>query len=140
MNDIINKLTEAQKLAMSIRHQSGGFSMLAEVLRQAGALINRWSLPSCQSIYLMNNNEAIVQQGTPLITGSYLIPQFNQEALILAIRKDQAGHSTFPEFLQASWEAGVIGYDVDFTARKVRYYGVYGESYVEEYPAVTIEI
>ena len=41
MNDIINKLTEAQKLAMSIRHQSGGFFMLAEVLRQAGALINR---------------------------------------------------------------------------------------------------
>lgn len=140
MNDILNKLTEAQKLAMSIRPQIGGFPVLAEVLRQAGALINRWSLPSCQSIYLMNNNEAIVQQGTPLITGSYLIPQFNQEALILAIRKDQAGHSTFPEFLQASWEAGVIGYDVDFIVREVRYYGVYGESYVEEYPAVTIEI
>ena len=140
MNDILNKLTEAQKLAMSIRPLSAGFPVLAEVLRQAGALINRWSLPSCQSIYLMNNHEAVVQQGTPLITGNYLIPQFNQEALILAIRKDQAGHSTFPEFLQASWEAGVIGYDVDFTARKVRYYGVYGESYVEEYPAVTIEI
>ena len=88
----------------------------------------------------MHNNEAIVQQGTPLITGNYLIPKLNQEALILAIRKDQAGHSTFPEFLQASWKAGIIGYDVDFTARKVRYYGVYGESYVEEYPAVTIEI
>ena len=140
MNDIINKLTEAQKLAMSIRPLSAGFPVLAEVLRQAGALINRWSLPSCQSIYLMNNHEAVVQQGTPLITGNYLIPQFNQEALILAIRNDQAAHSTFPEFLQASWEAGVIGYDVDFTARKVRYYGVYGESYVEEYPAVTIEI
>lgn len=140
MNDILNKLTAAQKRAMSIRPLSAGFPVLAEVLRQAGALINRWSLPSCQSIYLMNNNEAVVQQGTPLITGNYLIPQFNQEALILAIRKDQAGHSTFPEFLQASWEAGVIGYDVDFTARKVIYYGVYGESYVEEYPAVTIEI
>ena len=88
----------------------------------------------------MRDNNATVQQGTPLITGSYVIPKFNQEALILAIRKDQAGHSTFPEFLQASWEAGVIGYDVDFTARKVIYYGVYGESYVEEYPAVTIEI
>ena len=140
MNDIINKLTEAQKLAMSIRHQSGGFPMLAEVLRQAGALINRWSLPDCQSIYLMHNNEAIVQQETPLITGNYLIPKLNQEALILAIRKDQAGHSTFPEFLQASWKAGIIGYDVDLTAREVRYYGVYGESYVEEYPAVTIEV
>jgi len=41
MNDILNKLTAAQKRAMSIRPQSGGFPMLAEVLRQAGALINR---------------------------------------------------------------------------------------------------
>lgn len=140
MNETISKLTEAQKYAMSIRPKSGGFPMLAEILRQAGALTNRWSLPSCQSVYLMNDNQAIVQQGTPLVTGSYVIPKFNREALIMAIRADQAGQSTFPEFLQAAWAAGVIGYDIGFTARKVIYYGVYGESYLEEYPAVTIKI
>ena len=36
MSDLTNKLIEAQKYAMSIRPQIGGFPVLAEVLRQAG--------------------------------------------------------------------------------------------------------
>ncbi len=140
MKDTINLLIEAQKHAMSIRPAIGGFPVLAEVLRQAGVLINRWSLPSCQSIYLMKDNKSIVQQGAPLVTGTHIIPRFNQEALITAIRQDQAGKSTFPEFLQATWDAGVINYEVDFTAQRVVYYGVYNESYEEEYPAVEVKL
>jgi uncharacterized protein YbcV (DUF1398 family) len=34
---------------------------------------------------------------------------------------DQAGKSTFPEFQAASWRAGVVHYDVDFSARTVAY-------------------
>ena len=49
MINITNKLIEAQKYAMSIRPKTGGFPVLAEVLRQAGVQMNRWSLPSCQS-------------------------------------------------------------------------------------------
>lgn len=137
MHKPTDKLIEAQKYALSIRPKIGGFPVLAEVLRQAGVQINRWSLPSCQSIYLMKDGE-VVQQGTPIITGTSEIPKFDRRALIVAIRTDQEGNSTFPEFLQAAWEAGVIGYDVDFMARKVIYYGVNGESYLEEYPAVTL--
>ena len=140
MSDIINKLIEAQKYAMSIRPEVGGFPMLAEVLRQAGVIINRWSLPSCQSIYLMGNGNNIVQQGIPLVTGTHEIPAFDRESLITAIRKDQDGRSTFPEFLYSAWEAGVVGYDVDFVIRKVSYYGASGEVYVEEYPLVEVEM
>lgn len=139
MSNLVHKLTEAQKYAMSIRPQVGGFPVLAEVLRQNGVQMNRWSLPSCQSVYLMNEG-AVVQQGTPLVTGSYEIPVFDREALIRAIRTDQQGDSTFPEFLRATWNAGVIGYDADFVGRKVVYYGVNGESYVEEYPAVEVRL
>lgn len=137
MNDIINKLTEAQKYAMSIRPKIGGFPVMAEVLRQAGVTMNRWSLPSCQSIYLMESGN-IVQQGMPLVTGTHKIPEFDRESLIIALRKDQNGHSTFPEFLNSAWEAGVIGYDVDFVTRKVSYYGTDGEVYMEEYPLVEV--
>lgn len=140
MKDTINQLIEAQKHAMSIRPAVDGFPVLAEVLSQAGVLINRWSLPSCQSIYLLKDNKSIVQQGAPLVTGTHIIPRFNQEALITAIRQDQAGKSTFPEFLQATWDAGVISYEVDFTARRVVYYGVYNESYEEKYPAVEVKL
>jgi uncharacterized protein YbcV (DUF1398 family) len=138
MNTITEKLTEAQKYAMSIRPKVGGFPVLAEVLRQAGVQMNRWSLPSCQSVYLMKEG-SVVQQGAPLLTGVQEIPKFDRDALMSALRTDQEGRSTFPEFLQAVWKAGVIGYDADFIGRKVIYYGATGESYMEEYPAVEVK-
>jgi uncharacterized protein YbcV (DUF1398 family) len=98
MNHITERLIEAQKYAMSIRPKVGGFPVLAEVLRQAGVEMNRWSLPSCQSIYIMKD-ESVVQQGIPLVTGTHEIPRFDRDALIGAIRTDQEGKSTFLEFL-----------------------------------------
>jgi uncharacterized protein YbcV (DUF1398 family) len=94
-------------------------------------------LPSCQSVYLTEHG-AVVQQGTPLVTGVADVPPFDREALIRALRTDQAGNSTFPEFLAATWRAGVVRYDVDFAARKVAYYGARDEAYVEDYPAVEV--
>lgn len=52
------------------------------------------------------------------------VPSFDLEALIKALRIDQTGQRTFPEFLKASWEAGVVSYIVDFEKRVVTYYGV----------------
>ena len=78
----------------------------------------------------------VVMQGTPLFTGAADGPEFEREATIAALRADQAGESTFPEFLAASWRAGIVRYDVDFTARTVAYSGCNGEQYVESYPAV----
>jgi uncharacterized protein YbcV (DUF1398 family) len=66
------------------------------------------------------------------------VPPFDREALIAALRADQAGKTTFPEFLAASWRAGVVRYDVDFAARTVSYFGAHDEAYVEAYPAVAV--
>jgi uncharacterized protein YbcV (DUF1398 family) len=138
MTEIESKLLEAQKYAMKIRPKVGGFPYLAEALRIAGVRMNRWILPACQSLYYMIDG-VIVQQGIPLVSGTHEVPAFNREALIAAIRADQAGRGTFPEFLEATWKAGVIGYDADFIGRKVIYYGAAGESYLEEYPAVELK-
>ena len=138
MNKIVDKIIEAQQYAISIRPKAGGFPILAEVLRQAGVKMNRWFLPSCQSIYLTRDG-AVVQQGIPIIKGTHEIPRFDREALISAIKSDQEGLCTFPEFLCASWKAGIIEYEVDFITRKVTYYGANVESYFEEYPAVEIK-
>jgi uncharacterized protein YbcV (DUF1398 family) len=67
------------------------------------------------------------------------VPLFDQAALITALRTDQAGESSFPEFLVATWNAGVVRYDVDLVERTVTYYGCNDEAYVEAYPAITIE-
>lgn len=123
--------------AMKIRPKVGGFPYLAEVLRSAGVTKNTWSLPSCQSVYVTADGPVVIQ-GTPLINGPNEIPLFNQEALIRALRIDQAGESTFPEFLASTWKAGVIGYEVDFVKRNVIYYSCLGEKYVEDYPEVKL--
>ena len=122
---------------MAGRPLAGGFPYLAETLRQAGVKRNVWCLPSAQSLYLTDDGP-VVTQGLPLLTGMVDVPGFDREALIQALRTDQAGKSTFPEFLAACWGAGVVRYEVDFVARKVSYYGCEGEEYGEEYPAVEV--
>ena len=137
MSKSIENLQAAQKHAMTIRPKVGGFPYLAEAFRRAGVTKNIWSLPACQSIYLTGGGP-VVMQGPPLISGAADIPAFDREGLITALRIDQAGESTFPEFLAASWRSGVVRYEVDFEKRTVSYYGCNGEEYVEAYPAVEI--
>jgi uncharacterized protein YbcV (DUF1398 family) len=137
MSHAIENLKQAMERAAAIRPKVGGFPYLAETLRQAGVSRNLWYLPSCQSMFLTTEGPVMIL-GTPLAFGMVDVPAFDREALIRALRTDQAGESTFPEFLAASWRAGVVRYDVDFAARTVAYYGCNGEEYVEEYPAVDI--
>ena len=133
----IDNLQAAMTRAMASRPKVGGFPVFAETLRQAGVRRNIWHLPSAQSLYLTDQG-ASVNLGTPLTTGFTNVPPFDQDALVRALRRDQAGETTFPEFLLASWRAGVVRYEVDFAERQVTYYGGDGESYVEAYAAATL--
>jgi uncharacterized protein YbcV (DUF1398 family) len=137
MSKAIDNLTAAMKAAQANRPRVGGFPHLAEVLRRAGVRRNIWSLPSAQSLFLTQDGP-VVMQGQPLVTGAVDVPVFDEQALITALRVDQAGASTFPEFLEASWRAGVVGYDVDLEGRTVAYKGCNGAEYIEAYPAVTV--
>jgi uncharacterized protein YbcV (DUF1398 family) len=137
MSKATEALHAAMTRAMTVRPKVGGFPYLAEVLRQAGVTRNVWYLPACQSVYLLDSG-AVVIQGTPLVTGTVDVPAFDRDALIAALRTDQAGHSTFPEFLVASWRAGVVRYTVDFAQRVVTYCGAADEAYAEHYAAVEI--
>src|SRR5580698_1799671 len=109
MSKAIENLEAAQKRALAGRPKVGGFPCLAETLRRAGVTRNLWYLPACQSLYLTNDGP-VVTMGTPLASGTTDVPPFDPEALIKALRTDQAGNSTFPEFLEASWRAGVVRY------------------------------
>lgn len=138
MTKAIEALQKAMQYAVANRPKVGGFPFLAEVLRQAGVSKNTWELPSCQSIYVTKNGN-VVSQANPLVSGFAEIPPFNQDALVHALRTDQEGKSTFSEFVEASWKAGVVRYEVDFEKRNVTYYGSQGESYIEGYPAVEVK-
>lgn len=137
MSQVIDTLQSALQRAMAGRPKVGGFPYLAETLRRAGVRHNSWYLPSCQSLYLTQEG-SVITLGTPLVSGTVDVPGFDRGALIMALRTDQAGQSTFEEFLAASWKAGIVRYEVDFSARTVSYYGACGEEYVEAYPLIEI--
>src|SRR5271155_542354 len=100
MSKAIENLTAAQERAMAGRPKAGGFPYLAETLRRAGVTRNHWFLPACQSLYITQEGP-VVFQGTPLLSGAADAPPFDREALVAALRTDQAGKSTFPDFLLA---------------------------------------
>lgn len=131
------KLQTAMQYAMVHRPGVGGFPFLAECLRIAGVEKNTWALPGAQSAYVMKDT-VLMQQGTPLVSGMVMVAVFDKPALILALRTDQVGQSTFSEFLMACWNAGVVRYEVDFLERTVAYFGVRNEKYIESYPAVEV--
>ncbi|MFD4836496.1 DUF1398 domain-containing protein [Achromobacter sp. NPDC058515] len=135
MSKAIEHLRAAQQRAMTNRPKVGGFPYLADTLRRAGVTRNVWFLPACESLYLTQDGP-VVMQGTPLVSGAADVPAFDELALAKALRTDQAGESTFAEFLEAAWRAGVIRYDVDLVNRTVTYYGCLDEAYAEQYPAL----
>ena len=137
MSKAIDDLQAALQRAMAGRPIVGGFPYLAETLPRAGVTRNLWFLPACQSLYLTEQGP-VMTQGVPLVSGTVDVPPFDPESQVTALRTDQAGKSTFPEFLAASWRAGVVRYDVDFDRRVVTYYGCQGDQYAESYPAVEI--
>jgi uncharacterized protein YbcV (DUF1398 family) len=137
MNTITDTIQNAQRRAAEIRPAVGGFPVLAEVLRQAGIHRNEWTLPAGQTVYVTDAG-AVVEPATPVISAISEVPTFDRGAVIDALRADQAGHTTFPEFLTAIWSAGVTGFVVDLDGRTVTYRGIDNATYVERYPAVEI--
>ena len=137
MSKAIENLQAALQRGTALRPKVGGFPYLAESLRQAGVTRNFWTLPACQSLFLTDGGP-VVMPGQPLVSGIAEVPPFDRQAVIDALPTDQAGNSTFPEFLMASWKAGVVRYDVDFSARTVSYFGCQGEEYLESYAAVEL--
>ncbi|MFK4974500.1 DUF1398 family protein [Lactococcus garvieae] len=120
-----------------VRPKIGGFPYLAECLREEGFIKNTWYLPSGDSFYF-SKEDSLVIPGKSLIEDITVYPSYSEEELIRALRTDQAGKSTFPEFLMNTWKSGVVKYEVNFIDRYVVYYGANGEEYKEIYPAVEI--
>ncbi|MFK4955301.1 DUF1398 family protein [Lactococcus garvieae] len=132
-----NNLQNAMSKSEKVRPKIGGFPYLAECLREEGFIKNTWYLPSGDSFYF-SKEDSLVIPGKSLIEDIAVYPSYSEEKLIRALRSDQAGKSTFPEFLMNTWKSGVVKYEVNFIDRYVVYYGANGEEYKEIYPAVKI--
>ncbi len=63
-----------------------------------------------------------------------IAPEFDDGALVAAIRGAQADTVRYPDFVKRSTAAGVIGYWAFLSGRKVIYFGRKGEQHIEEFP------
>lgn len=90
-----------------------------------------------QSCYETDSGPVVIQQA-PLLDGMADVPPFDRAALVAALRADQSGQSTFEEFAAAAWRAGVVRWVVALDDRTCTYFGLGGQTYVEEYAAVDV--
>jgi uncharacterized protein YbcV (DUF1398 family) len=137
MSALTDTVQHAQRTAGEIRPEVGGFPVLAEVLCQAGIHRNARTLPAGQSVCVTDTG-AVSEPAVSLVSETSDVRAFDRDAVIAAIRADQPGHTTFPEFLAAIWTVGVTSYVTDFDERTVTYAGIDGKTHVESYPAVEI--
>ena len=134
---LLNNLKKAISKSEKVRPKVGGFPYLAQCLREEGFIKNTWYLPSGDSFYF-TPEDSLVIPGTSLIEDIATYPPYSKEKLISALRADQSGETTFPEFLMNTWKSGIVKYEVNFIERYVIYYGAAGEEYKETYPSVEI--
>jgi len=135
MTTIIESLDAAAAYGAAVRPRINGFPYLAEALRAAGVTKYFFDIPSSTAIYATDEGD-VLRPGRLIRTERSIIPPFDPDRLVAAIRTDQRGESTFSDFVEESFLSGVIRYEVDTTAHTCTYIGTHGESHVEEYPAV----
>ncbi|UAN43327.1 DUF1398 family protein (plasmid) [Enterobacter sp. JBIWA008] len=136
MSNNVKRILAALDAARQLPVREGHFPHLANLLHRTGILSNTWTLPGCQSIYETQEG-CVVIPGEPLLNSPVDVPPFSDKKLMTAICEDQAGNTTFREFLMRIWQAGVVSYRVDFVSRTVTYYGLNGDIWEENYPDVT---
>lgn len=137
MSTAIANLMAARERAAAVRPDIGGFPYLAEALRQAGVQTYLCTVPAGTSVYVTEAGP-VITQATPLVDGTADVAAWDEEALATALRADQAGRTSYSEFSSSCWNAGVLHYEVDLTARTCTYHGALGETYTESYPRVDI--
>lgn len=130
-------IAEAQARGAAARPATNGFPVLAESLRLAGVTRIEVTVPSWTTV-LTTDVGSVIQQGEPMLTGSAEVPPFDRPAFLAALRADQEGRCTFPEWMEATWRAGVVWYAVDLAARTCTYRSPAGDAYVEEYASVEL--
>lgn len=134
---LVETVQQAQRRGAAARPRVNGFPYYAEALRAAGITLVDTSIATGGSVYYLADG-AVAQTFDPIVGPVAAVPAWNEVGLIAAIRADQVGNGTFPEFLRDAWQAGVIHFRVDLANRTCTYFGVSDNHYVETYPAVAV--
>src|ERR1700761_515169 len=95
--NLVETVAQAQRRGAAARPRINGFPYYAEALREAGITAVETSVATGGSIYHLPDG-AVAQPSDPAAGPVSPVPEWDEKALIAAIRADQAGQTTFPEF------------------------------------------
>jgi uncharacterized protein YbcV (DUF1398 family) len=126
----------AQARGFAARPKIEGFPYLAEAMREAGVLRLEFIVPTGTSLFTTTAGCAVIP-ATPVVTEPSDLPAWDEPALLAAIEADKHG-GEFPAFVAACWQAGVIRWIIDTSARTCTYHGADGDEYAEHYRVVTL--
>lgn len=112
------------------------FPQVVQALLEAGVESYLVDFAAAQKTHYLADGTTVT---VPMILepGS-IAPEFDDRALVAAIRGAQADTVRYPDFVKRSTAAGVIGYWAFLTGRKVIYFGRQGEQHIEEFPRVKV--
>ncbi|WP_348264442.1 DUF1398 family protein [Telmatobacter sp. DSM 110680] len=108
------------------------FPQVVQALLEAGVESYLVDFAAAQKTHYLADGTTVT---VPMILepGS-IAPEFDDGALVAAIRGAQSDTVRYPDFVKRSTAAGVIGYWAFLTGRKVIYFGRKGEQHIEEFP------
>jgi uncharacterized protein YbcV (DUF1398 family) len=92
---------------------------------------------SCNEItyYLPNGKSLVVATPHPVHATA---TEFSRSAVAAAVRQSQRNEHSYLDFIRKMMAAGCVGYFVQFTGRRVIYFGRCGESHVEHFPPAPV--
>ena len=102
MTTIIETIDAAAAHGAAVRPKIAGFPFIAEALRAAGVTKYLFDVPSATVIYVTDDG-VVIRPGQLIRTEKTVIPPFDSGKVVAAIRTDQRGESTFPEFVEESF-------------------------------------
>ena len=121
-----------QEAALATQQGRMTFPQVVQVLLAAGVESYLVDFAAAQKTHYLANGTTHV--APMILEPGPITEEFDSAALVAAIRGAQADTVRYPEFVQRSTAAGVIGYWAFLTGKKVIYFGRKGEMHVEEFP------
>ena len=108
------------------------FPQVVQTLLSAGVESYLVDFAAAQKTHYLADGTTVT---VPMImTPGPIAPEFDDDALVDAVRGAQADSVRYPEFVKRSTAAGVIGYWAFLTGKRVIYFGRRGEQHIEEFP------
>ena len=126
---------QIEELAIATQQGKATFPQVVKGLLEAGVESYFIDFAARQKTHYLG--DGTVHSVPMILEPGPIAADFDSASLLAAIRGAQADTVRYPEFVERSTAAGVIGYWAFLTGKRVIYFGRKGEQHIEKFPLPT---